>query len=230
MWTTGMHGYSRFSHQLNFQLTKADFPLALSPSCLWLQCVTVYSCVLSACWAEVAVWFGPPLPRKKKGGLLGQVWLQPCLWTASGQGTVCALSVQGMNGTCTRGKLWACSPCCFLRCHFGEGFLPRLPCWHLLCLSICIPVAEPGSCLRDSSRLKVTWLREGRNQNSDSFHCIATDPSARAKEGMLCAVGTFTATRRQACTGFRWTWNSDHHLLATFAFTLQSAYFIGPGQ
>lgn len=86
-------------------------PLAVSPFCLWLQCMTVDSCAYSGCWAEVAVWFGPPLPRKKKEGLLGQVWLQPCLWPASGQGRVCALSVQSMNGTCTqvaaRGQLWA---------------------------------------------------------------------------------------------------------------------------
>lgn len=67
MWTTGMHGYSRFSHQLNFQLTKADFPLALSPSCLWLQCDRVFLCSVSLLsWSCCLIWASPS--QEEEGG------------------------------------------------------------------------------------------------------------------------------------------------------------------
>lgn len=42
MWTTGMHGYSRFSHQLKFHLTQADFPPCREPL---MALVAVYDSV-----------------------------------------------------------------------------------------------------------------------------------------------------------------------------------------
>lgn len=152
MWTTGMHGYSRFSHQLNFQLTKADFPPCCEPL---MPLVAVYDSGF-LCSLRLPSWscclIRASSSQEEEGGLLGQVWLQLCLWTASGQGRVCALSVQSMNGTCTRvaarGKLWACFHCYFLDCHIEEGFLPWIPCWHLLAWVYAFLLAEPGSYLR----------------------------------------------------------------------------------
>lgn len=149
MWTTGMHGYSRFSHKLNFQLTEADFPPCCEPL---MPLVAVYDSVFLCSvrllsWSCCLIWASSS--QEEEGGLLGQVWLQPCLWTASGQGRVCALSVQNMNGTCTRvaarGKLWACFHCYFLDCHWRR-ILTLAPMLTPPCLSICIP--EPGSYLR----------------------------------------------------------------------------------
>lgn len=119
---------------VNFQLTKADFPPCPEPL---VPLVAVYDsvflCSVRLLSQSCCLIWASPSQEEEEGGLLGQVWLQPCLWTASGQGRVCALSVQSMNGTCTRGaargKLWACSHCYFLHLEkdFGEGFLPWLP-------------------------------------------------------------------------------------------------------
>lgn len=158
LWTTDMHGYSRFSHQLNFQLTKADFAPCCEPL---LPLVAVYDSgflclfrVLS--WSCCLIWASSS--QEEEGGVTGAGVVTALsltrLWTRE---SLCSVSSEHewdlYTSSCTRAAL-GCFHCYFLHCHFGEGFLSQLPCWHLLCLSICIPIAETGSHLRDLIQAK----------------------------------------------------------------------------
>lgn len=147
MWTAGMHGYSRFSHQLNFQLTKAGFPPLLWAPYAFGCSVWLYSCVQSVAELKLLSDLGLLFPGRRRGvtgaGVVTAMSLNS-LWTRE---SLCSVSSEHewdlYTSGCTREALGMLSLLLF-RLSYWRRILTLAPMLTPPCLSICIPVSWAG--------------------------------------------------------------------------------------